>query len=486
MARNPNISAELREKVLLAMGNVVQTDVSLGMTHQGKEITPELRDELLAKCQAGQFVELELSMLAYEQEQGVRNRNNVRLRDGAIMKMAQSCVGRPFLKDHQQHDSEAVQGIITNSVGEKLADGKYKVNQKVSLRDPKAVARALRGLMSTVSISWRATGDVCCSVCKTPVFTDCYHWPGDKVKQAVVDGKPYWVRDRKMGTDVVEWVYNDAEGLETSEVPVPAVKTAKINDIKAQIMLAAGMAADDEPDLDLDIPEDKTEKNAMDPKDKEIADLKALNTRLSAIASLSGPEKAHFDRLGTAGQDTFLSKSTADRAEMTKVVHTDRKGRQYFASDDSRLVEMAKDADEAYAEGQKQLAEARQAGLAGRASTELAHLSGTIEQRTALLAAVEGIADKDVREACLKMVKEYDAKQARFFNPSGRGQTKKTITELNAVDPDEKLQELADKLRDESDKDLTPEQAFNAVMETPEGAKLYAESEAIKAAARGN
>lgn len=482
MTRNPNISAALREKAILEMGSVTQTDVVFGVTYNGQEITSQLRDELLQKLAAGQFVELELDVLAYEQQDGVRNRNNVRLRNGAIMAMATSCKGRPFLKDHQQHDSDAVLGVITNSVGQKVTDGHYKVNQKVALRDPKAVGQALRGLLSAVSISWRATADVCCSVCESPVFTDCYHFPGEKVRKVSIDGKSTFVRDRKNGDTVVEWVYNGAEGLETSTVPVPAVKTAKINDIKAQIMLAAGLAADDEPEPDLDItPDDKTEKNAMDPKDQEIASLKATLTRVTAIASLSGPEKAHFDRLGGPAQDAFLAKTPAERAEMTKVVFTDRKGRQYFASDDPRLVEMAKDRDEEFAENQKQLAEAKAAGLSNRASTELAHLSGTVEQRTALLAAVEGIADQEVRAACLAMIKEADAKQARFFTPQGRGATNPRRTENGAsADPETKIQALADKLVEESDDDLTPEQAYNQVMETEEGQRLYAQAEAMK------
>lgn len=486
MTRNPNISAALREKAILEMGSVTLTDVTFGVSYQGKEITPEMRDELLGKLAAGQFVELELDVLAYEQQDGVRNRNNVRLRNGAIMAMASSCKGRPFLKDHEQYNSDAVLGVITNSVGEKVTDGHYKVNQKVALRDPKAVGQALRGLLSAVSISWRATGDVCCSVCESPVFTDCYHFPGEKLRKATIDGKSAFVRDRKNGDTVVEWVYNSAEGLETSTVPVPAVKTAKINDIKAQIMLAAGLAADDEPDPDLQpdlTPDDKTE-NAM--TEKEIAELKALNTRLSAIASLSGPEKAHFDRLGGAAQDAFLSATPEQRAAATKIVYTDRKGRQFFASHDPMMVELAKDNDEAHAEAQKQAAAAKLAGLQGRASTELAHLPGTLEQRTVLLSQVEAIEDKDVREACLKMIKETDAKQARFFQPAGRGQTRKTTELAGAIDPEQKIQELADKAFEEADGDLTPEQAYNQVMESAEGQKLYAQAEAMKAAARGN
>lgn len=451
------ITAKQREEAILAAGVSGLDEAVVGLKHNGETITASMRDELLAKCAAGQYVELDVEMTAYEQSPGSRNRNNVRLADNAIAAFAKSAKGKPFLKDHAHRDSEAVGGMITASSSEQLGDGKYVVRHSVKLTEPKAVARALRGLMKTVSVSWRATGPVTCSVCQTAIFTDCYHFPGDRVKKVDIDGKSYFKWDRK-GDTVVEWIYEAAEHLETSEVPVPAVPTAKIDTIKAQ-MMSAGLADDDEP-----LPPPVTE-NTMN----ELDVLKAQLSRALKVADLNDTEKAYFRRLGSADQDAFLSKSLSDRAELLKPVFTSADGTVYTAADDPRLVTMAKRADEDRAEAKKQIAEAKGATLASRASTEFAHLSGTLEQRAALLGAIESITDAETRAACLASVKEYDTKQARHFAPSGSGGAKKP----EAIgDADEKLQAMAEKIFDEGGAP-TIEQAWEKAVESKEGQALY-------------
>lgn len=221
-----SIPRELYQAALFARPDA---PVLVGLRAGGADVTADSRDELLAKAVARQHVELEVDLLAYEQVTGDRNRNGVRFRDGAMGSLARSGVGKPFLRDHRQNDSEARGGTIIKSASRKVADGVYRLEQTVLLTEPAAVERALRGLMSTVSIGWIPTGPVLCSACGTGVYEECYHWPLDTI--AGKDGEP---------DQVVEWIYTSAELVETSEVPVPAVPRARIEAVRAAMLAAGG------------------------------------------------------------------------------------------------------------------------------------------------------------------------------------------------------------------------------------------------------
>lgn len=201
----------------------------------GAPITPATRDEMLAKIASGAHVELELDVLAYEQKVGERNRNSVRFRDGAMTALGRSGTGKPVLRDHEQDDSMAVAGRIIASSTDKRGEGDYAINQTWRLTAPWACELALRDLLSTASIGWNPTGPVMCSVCNAPIFSVCYHCPGDTLSERTMDdGAKRLVRDPK-GNIYVEWVYTSAELVETSVVPVPAVPSARIEGIRAAL-----------------------------------------------------------------------------------------------------------------------------------------------------------------------------------------------------------------------------------------------------------
>lgn len=205
---------------------------------EGGVITSATRDELLAKVKNGEHVEVEVDILAYEQRPGVSNRNFVRFRDGAMMRLGLSGRGKPFLRNHDQQDVMARGGTITKSQTEKRGEGDYAIHQTVRLSAPWAVELALRGLMSGTSIGWHATGPVECSVCGTEVYTKCYHWPGDRVtEESAGDGTKRYVRDRS-GALVVEWVFTSADLTENSAVNVPAVPAAGVEAVRAALTAA--------------------------------------------------------------------------------------------------------------------------------------------------------------------------------------------------------------------------------------------------------
>jgi hypothetical protein len=224
----PKTMAELRTDALALCRAPVPWNVALlAMRAGGAPVDDQRRDELLAKAVKREYVELELDILAYEQEPGKRNGNFFRFRDQAILKLGQSGKGTPFLRDHDWYDVTARGGNVIASQAKKIADGHYQLFQTVLLTDPPAVERALRGLMTAVSIGADPTGPVLCSVCGTEIFTECYHWRGATV---MADG----------AEQVVEWIYTSAVLRETSEVSIGAVDTARVNEIRAAILAARG------------------------------------------------------------------------------------------------------------------------------------------------------------------------------------------------------------------------------------------------------
>ena len=203
----------------------------------GASLTDSGRAELLAKALAGELVEVELDVLAYEQN-AQPNRKFVRFRDGLMSKLAASGKGTPVLRDHEQGDMRAKGGTVISSRVEKRGDGDYAIMQTHRLTAPWAVELAARGLLDRVSIGWNPTGPITCSACGTEVFTECYHLPGDRVAEdgARASGGKRFVR-KADGPIMVQWVFTDAELIETSHVPIPAVKGAGVEQIRATLSL---------------------------------------------------------------------------------------------------------------------------------------------------------------------------------------------------------------------------------------------------------
>jgi hypothetical protein len=228
------LSAEQRAEILTLASRSAMPDGVVTLRANGKGLAPVDADAMLARAVARERVELELDLLAYEQgrpdSEGkpTRNRNSVRFRDGAMVKLGRTGKGAPFLRDHRQGDSSARGGTVIESSTDKLADGHYQIRQTVRLTEPSAVERALRGLMTSVSVGWNPTGPVVCSLCDVEVLThqwarECGHLPGE--------------RDDDSGA-VAEWEYTEAELIETSEVPVPGVPSAGIEGIRAALSAA--------------------------------------------------------------------------------------------------------------------------------------------------------------------------------------------------------------------------------------------------------
>ena len=286
---------ELQTKALDAMRPATASAVlELRAAPGGPKLSASDVDTLLAKAVARERVSLVLEVLAYEQGRRdakgnvQKNRNGVRVRDGAMQSLARSGKGTPFLRDHRQGDSTARGGTVLDSRLERVTDdGHAQILQTVELTEPAAVERALRGLMSSVSIGLEANGPVTCTACGTEILTACYHFPFDIVTL-------------KDGSKVeVEWEFSDAGLRETSEVPVPAVPTAGIQSIREQ--LAAQLSA-------APIPGDVIPHNVPG----EDTDMK-IHAQLIALLGLAAT--ASEDEV-LAAVEKVQTASKADKAEL--------------------------------------------------------------------------------------------------------------------------------------------------------------------------
>jgi hypothetical protein len=285
----------------------------------GEKISKARRDELLAKVRAGEQVDLEMDVLAFEQKPGERNRNSVRFRDGAMVALGRSGKGTPFLRDHEQGDVRARGGTVTASRTEKVGEGHYQIWQTVNLTSPWAVEAALLGNLTFVSIGWSPTGDVLCSACNKPVLATCWHFPGDRLRESDEGerGKRL-VRDRS-GDIVVEWIYTSADLVETSGVSVPAVPTAQIEGIRASLSASA------------------LNNGGLRPQENLMHKLATIATMLGLAATASE------DEVGTAvtklvGERDTLKKELAiveaDRKTLAAEVDTYRAGEAKRQEDD--------------------------------------------------------------------------------------------------------------------------------------------------------
>lgn len=204
--------------------------------------------------------------------------------------------------------------------------------------------------------------------------------------------------------------------------------------------------------------------------------------RAEAVVALPSAQREYFNKLEPAAQNEFLvlgpeqkDSEIAEAEAKDEIVYKSDSGEIFKASDDPRLVTMAKQADEDRKARLKAEKKAEKSDLAKRAESELAHTPGTVEQRSAMLKAVDGIEDAEEREAAMKALKAGDAALSKTFESKG------DRTSPNADDDaDTVITKIAKGLR-EKDSSLTKEQAYVDALETEEGSKAL---QAARAAER--
>jgi hypothetical protein len=139
---------------------------------------------------------------------------------------------------------------------------------------------------------------------------------------------------------------------------------------------------------------------------KKVADLEKqaadLNTKLSNLLSMSKAERDHLDDVDDDDEkEEFLRATPAERkAKMKKradndpVVFKSADGTEFRKSDDPRLVEMAKRADESDKVAKAERDARQMSELTKRASDEFSHLPGTADAKAGILKAMSSMPEE--------------------------------------------------------------------------------------------
>lgn len=234
----------------------------------------------------------------------------------------------------------------------------------------------------------------------------------------------------------------------------------------------------------------KTQEELQAELTKAAEDKKALEkslARAEAIAKMTDAEKAAMADMDETQKEKFIAakpedrkEEVAKRAEANPVVYKSKTtGAEYRKSDDPRLIDLAKRDDDREAELAKMRENALDETFKSRASTELARFPGDITVKAALVKAVAGIKDDEIRKAVGEMLKGVHGKLSVMLKEIGTSKDDTSGDDVDGGDVKKAAETSLDKLaRDHMAKNagMTFAKAYDYVLSTPEGQKLYAQS----------
>jgi hypothetical protein len=219
------------------------------------------------------------------------------------------------------------------------------------------------------------------------------------------------------------------------------------------------------------------DKIALEKAQKDAADATKRAERAEKVIALTPEQRQHFSKKDPAGQDAFLALSPEARqsetataiakaAETDPIVFTSADGTAFRKSDDPRLVTMAKQRDADRAELVKQTNERVAERLTKRATDELSHLPGKVEDKVELLKALDAVpaASKDAVNAILKAA---DSGLAKSFETRGTSESGATDGTAEA-----ELDKMS-KAHAAKTPGMSFAKAYSEVLKTPEGSALY-------------
>jgi hypothetical protein len=269
----------------------------------GKKLSVNDRRELVERSRAGEQIELSLTArVSSDPVEAIplpksakkkANANFSRFDPEQIESFASSFKGRPFLRDHDRRDLRARGGTIKSSELRRT-EKSLEFVQVLELVEPWAVQLALTGSLQTFSIGWdpKKSGwagfkeSAICSVCgESQLGFDCPHLPGQEVKL-----------DESGESVIVETLWRNVKGAETSAVSFPAVAKTGIEDF--QTALSA-------------LKESRPEKRPVD----EILKVLGVENEEGALSAIAGLQEA-ANKL--AETDTLLA-AEREVHETTKV-----------------------------------------------------------------------------------------------------------------------------------------------------------------------
>lgn len=218
----------------------------------------------------------------------------------------------------------------------------------------------------------------------------------------------------------------------------------------------------------------KAQKDAHDAMTKRAESAEKL-------LELNDGQRAYHKNLEGDASETFLTLSDDARqklvdAEVAKtneenaVVYTADDGTEFRKNDDPRLVTMAKKSDKQDAEIKKSRGETEQASFEKRASEDLSHTTGEQVEKVALLKAVAGITDADLRGKVETILRAADGAFKKLQEATGTS----IAPTGDDADPADQLEALAKRI--ETDEKIPYLDAYDKAVNSDEGKRLYAEN----------
>lgn len=248
------------------------------------------RQEVVDRVNAGELVDLDVDIRAFQQIDDEPNSNFLRFKKSLLRRFAKSFQGQPFLLDHNADSVEARAGTITKARAVAI-DGGIGFDFTLRISMPGAVLGVMRRTLDRFSIGWAHGGidTILCSHDGTPIFTECFHLPGD-----LIEGPEGEEPTR------AEWIFTDVKGTEASAVSIPAVEGTGISEVRAALSQTAALCKsaatgtmvpeDDSMDLKkiaakLGLAEDATEETILAAVDASQTATAEAGAELTALRS---------------------------------------------------------------------------------------------------------------------------------------------------------------------------------------------------------
>lgn len=199
---------------------------------------------------------------------------------------------------------------------------------------------------------------------------------------------------------------------------------------------------------------------------------KARADRAEKMAELTDEQKSFHKDLGESEQESFLQldadgrQSEVDKSKADDpVVYKDLEGNEYRKSDDQRVVSAVKRADKAEKTATEER-ELRKDGELSKRAAKLTFVKGKDEIKVALLKAIDGIEDEDLRKGALEIIEAANSGMKQAFEKRGTA----FGTDPEAGDAEAKLEKMAEEYK--KTHSVTIEKARAEILMTEEGAEL--------------
>jgi len=170
------------------------------------------RTQMLAQIQSGELEYIDVPAAVFKAV--YPNRNFLRFQDEELPAFASSFKDQPFLRNHDQQDIGARDGIINSA---ELEDRTFVQTLRITTRS--GMTDYVEGRIDRFSIGWHYK-DIFCTICNSSWF-QCPHWPGREY-------------DTPAGMKLCELIFTQPRGKETSAVNTPAVEGTGLLDSQSQ------------------------------------------------------------------------------------------------------------------------------------------------------------------------------------------------------------------------------------------------------------